>query len=45
MRFFQILGALLWLLVSAVFATDNGLTDAVTWDQYSLLVNDTRVYI
>ncbi|KAF6831518.1 beta-galactosidase [Colletotrichum plurivorum] len=45
MRFFQAVGAVIWLLVSAVVATDNGLTDAVTWDQYSLLVNDTRVYI
>lgn len=26
-------------------ATSNGLTDAVTWDKYSLSVNGTRVYI
>jgi len=26
-------------------ATDNGLTTAVTWDPYSLTVNDSRVFI
>lgn len=26
-------------------STSNGLTDAVTWDKYSLLVNGSRVFI
>lgn len=29
----------------AVTATDNGLQTVVTWDKYSLLVNDSRVFI
>ncbi|KAL0931988.1 glycosyl hydrolase family 35 [Colletotrichum truncatum] len=45
MRFFRAVTALVWLLVSGAVATDNGLTDVVSWDQYSLLVNHTRVYI
>ncbi|TDZ24227.1 putative beta-galactosidase C [Colletotrichum orbiculare MAFF 240422] len=45
MRFFHVVAGLVWLLASRAFATDNGLTNAVTWDKYSLLVNDTRVFI
>jgi hypothetical protein len=46
MRFFKLLtlalSALLW---SPANATDDGLTTAVTWDQYSLTVNGSRVFI
>lgn len=31
--------------VSSVVSTDNGLTDLVSWDKYSLSVNGTRVFI
>jgi hypothetical protein len=31
--------------VSCAVATSNNLTDLVTWDNYSLTVNGTRVYI
>ena len=30
---------------SLVFATSNNLTDAVTWDKYSLSINGSRVFI
>jgi hypothetical protein len=29
----------------AVLATSNNLTDAVTWDKYSLSINGSRVFI
>lgn len=45
MRFFRAVTALIWLLVSGAVATDNGLTDVVSWDKYSLSVNNTRVFI
>ncbi|CAI0652527.1 unnamed protein product, partial [Colletotrichum noveboracense] len=45
MRFFKAVTALIWLLVSGAVATDNGLTDVVSWDKYSLSVNNTRVFI
>ncbi|KAI8310538.1 putative beta-galactosidase C [Colletotrichum sp. SAR11_59] len=45
MRFFRAVTALVWLLVSGAVATDNGLTDVVSWDKYSLSVNNTRVFI
>ncbi|KAK1842878.1 beta-galactosidase [Colletotrichum chrysophilum] len=45
MRFFTAVTALIWLLVSGAVATDNGLTDVVSWDKYSLSVNNTRVFI
>ncbi|GAB1726245.1 hypothetical protein NU195Hw_g5330t1 [Hortaea werneckii] len=44
MRIFSIL-SLLVLGALAALATDNGLTTAVTWDEYSLMVNGERVYI
>ena len=36
-----------WLLslITLACATTDGLTDLVTWDKYSLSVNDTRVFI
>lgn len=45
MRLFQAVTALVWLLVSGAVATDNGLTDVVSWDKYSLVINNTRTYI
>lgn len=36
---------LLLAVMAAVLATSDGLTDAVTWDPYSLIVNGERVYI
>lgn len=44
MRLPSILGALSAFLWCAS-ATSDGLQDVVTWDQYSLLINDTRVFI
>lgn len=43
----RLLSPLLFLLGAAttLLATDNGLTTAVTWDQYSLLINNERVWI
>ncbi|GAB7358299.1 hypothetical protein MBLNU230_g2373t1 [Neophaeotheca triangularis] len=43
----RLLNPLLFLLGAAttLLATDNGLTTAVTWDQYSLLINNERVWI
>lgn len=44
MRPFIIIGALLaW--ICGVSSTTNNLTEAVAWDQYSLSVNGTRVFI
>lgn len=40
----KLLGVFLLLLCRA-FATDDGLTTAVTWDPYSLSVNGERVFI
>ena len=36
-----------WLAVVArlIIATDDGLTDKVSWDKYSLKVNGERVFI
>ncbi|GKT53116.1 beta-galactosidase B [Colletotrichum tofieldiae] len=45
MRLFRALATLIWLLVSRSLATDNGLTDVVSWDKYSVVINDTRTYI
>lgn len=44
MRFIHALSLLLFGAIGAL-ATDNNLTTAVTWDQYSLMVNDERVFI
>jgi beta-galactosidase len=44
MRFYTVIAVLLGYL-SFASATSNGLTQAVTWDKYSLSVNGTRVYI
>ncbi|KAI9732382.1 MAG: hypothetical protein M1834_001590 [Cirrosporium novae-zelandiae] len=33
------------LFIYTIRATSNGLTDVVTWDPYSLLINDERVFI
>lgn len=44
MRLFSILIALVAFL-GAAYATDDGLTDAVTWDPHSLTVNGSRVFI
>jgi hypothetical protein len=30
---------------AAVSATNNGLTDLIEWDEYSLTVNDSRLFI
>lgn len=40
-RFLVALSAFLW----ASEATNDGLTDLVEWDQYSLTVNGSRVFI
>ncbi|KAK2045629.1 family 35 glycosyl hydrolase [Colletotrichum somersetense] len=45
MRLLRALTALVWLFVSGSLATSNGLTDAVTWDKYSVMINGTRTYI
>ncbi|KDN69951.1 putative glycosyl hydrolase family 35 [Colletotrichum sublineola] len=45
MRLFRALTALIWLFVSDSLATNNGLTDMVSWDKYSVMVKDTRTYI
>jgi hypothetical protein len=37
--------AILWACALGGLATSNGLTDLVTWDKYSLMVNNTRVFI
>ena len=36
-----------WLvaIVRLVVATDDGLTDKVSWDKYSLMVNGERIFI
>ncbi|EME79049.1 glycoside hydrolase family 35 protein [Pseudocercospora fijiensis CIRAD86] len=41
------LEVLVWLLCVAclVFSIDDGLTKAVTWDKYSLMINGSRVFI
>lgn len=36
-----VLAALLW----ASYATNDGLTDVVEWDPYSLVINGDRVFI
>lgn len=44
MRLFHIFVALLgW--VGDVIATSDNLTDLVTWDHYSLMINGSRVFI
>jgi beta-galactosidase GanA len=45
MKLGQLAAVILWSFVVGVLSTSNGLTDAVTWDKYSLMVNNTRVYI
>jgi hypothetical protein len=40
-RFFVALSAFLW----ATEATNDGLTDVVSWDPYSLTVNGSRVFV
>ncbi|KAI1867042.1 hypothetical protein JX265_007618 [Neoarthrinium moseri] len=45
MRLLNSLTAALLGLVWGVSSTSNNLTDAVTWDQYSLSVNGERTYI
>ena len=35
----------LTLLIARIYATTDGLTDLVTWDEYSLTVNSSRVFI
>jgi hypothetical protein len=37
--------ALLQTVALLVFATNDGLTDVVSWDKYSLSVNGKRVFI
>ncbi|KAK3940357.1 family 35 glycosyl hydrolase [Diplogelasinospora grovesii] len=44
MRFQFVIAAIVGL-VCKVLATDDGLTDLVTWDKYSLNVNGSRVFI
>ncbi|KAF3934632.1 Beta-galactosidase [Dactylellina cionopaga] len=41
LKIFLILGSLL----TGILGTDNGYTDAVTWDRYSLLINGERLII
>jgi hypothetical protein len=41
LRVFAALSALLW----TTDATSNGLTDVVTWDSYSTVINGTREFI
>lgn len=45
MKFSTVATVALAALVSSVAATDNGLTDRVEWDPYSLIVDGERVYI
>jgi hypothetical protein len=40
-----VFAAFMALAVGIVSATSNGLTELVTWDKYSLMVNDTRVFM
>lgn len=40
-RFFVVLATLLWTSE----ATNDGLTDIVSWDPYSLTVNGSRVFV
>lgn len=42
MQFFIRLTALLGWWICGVSATSNNLTDLVTWDQYSLMINGSR---
>jgi Glycosyl hydrolases family 35 len=36
----------LWIIVAVqILATDDGLTDKVSWDKYSLMVDGKRVFI
>jgi hypothetical protein len=42
LRCLSLLGA---LFVSLICATDDGFTDAVSWDKFSLQVNHKRVFI
>ncbi len=41
LHFIFALSALLW----TTNATSDGLQDVVEWDKYSLVINDTRVFI
>jgi Glycosyl hydrolases family 35 len=44
----MILFQIIWwitVVVRLVAATDDGLTDMVSWDKYSLMVNGERVFI
>ncbi|KAJ5948445.1 CAZyme family GH35 [Penicillium verhagenii] len=45
MRALRILWLFLWAVSSLVYATSDGNTTDVTWDEYSLLVNGERVFI
>ena len=46
MKVFQLIWWLLALAgISNVCATDDGLTDLVAWDSYSLNVNGSRVFL
>jgi hypothetical protein len=40
-RYFMTLAALFWTSK----ATNDGLTDVVSWDPYSLMVNGSRVFV
>lgn len=37
--------AALWSLFITAFATNNGLTDLVEWDEHSLTINGTRLFV
>ena len=41
---FAVLAAL-WSLVVTVIATNNGFTDLVEWDEHSLTINGTRLFV
>ena len=44
MRFLDVAVGLLCAIAVAI-ATNDGLTDFVSWDEYSLQINDKRVFI
>ncbi|KAI9687910.1 MAG: hypothetical protein M1822_001992 [Bathelium mastoideum] len=44
MRFLHVLASLVGIIALAL-ATDDGSTDVVTWDPYSLMINGKRVFI
>lgn len=37
--------AALWFFFITALATDNGLTDLVEWDEHSLTINGTRLFV